>query len=316
LEHETGRHPERPERLVQVTAHLRRTGLDAKCRIRPVRAATDAELARCHPVEYVRQVEAACREGGGRIEEDTVVSTGSAAAARLAVGAAIDAVERVVRGEAKNALVLSRPPGHHALKEAAMGFCLYGNVALAARAALEAGRLNRVLVVDWDVHHGNGTQDLLWEEPRAGFLSIHRWPFYPGTGREDETGGIGAEGTKANVPIEYGTSRRSFLDRFRMAFDKLVARMRPELVLFSAGFDAHRDDPVGSLGLETEDYGPLTDHVLDAAETYAGGRVVSVLEGGYNTGVLAGCVALHLERLLARDGATDHEAGEAAKDGT
>ena len=156
------------------------------------------------------------------------------------------------------------------------------------------------MIVDWDVHHGNGTQAIFWDDPQVGFLSIHRWPFYPGSGRADETGTGDALGTKLNLPVEFGTPRRAYLDAFTAGLERLARKIRPELVIVSAGFDAHRDDPVGSLGLETEDFAPLTKAVLDVADAYAGGRVVSVLEGGYNTGVLAGCVELHLTTLLDR----------------
>jgi acetoin utilization deacetylase AcuC-like enzyme len=159
----------------------------------------------------------------------------------------------------------------------------------------------RVLIVDWDVHHGNGTQDQTWTDPQIGFFSVHRWPFYPGTGRADETGTGDALGTKLNLPLEFGTSRARYFDRFRLSLETIAARIKPELVLISAGFDAHTDDPIGSLGLETEDFAKLTDAVLDVAEEFAGGRVVSVLEGGYNTGILAGCVETHLRHLLARE---------------
>jgi acetoin utilization deacetylase AcuC-like enzyme len=182
-----------------------------------------------------------------------------------------------------------------------MGFCLFGNVSIGARMAVRELDVNRVLIVDWDVHHGNGTQATFWEDPQVAFLSIHRWPFYPGTGRADETGTGDALGTKRNVPVEFGIPRREYLAQFTGALENLAAKIRPEVILVSAGFDAHRDDPVGSLGLETEDFEPLTTAVLDVADAYAGGRIVSVLEGGYNAGILAGCVALHLEGLLARE---------------
>ncbi|HEX4148019.1 MAG TPA: hypothetical protein VHY20_03485, partial [Pirellulales bacterium] len=158
--------------------------------------------------------------------------------------------------------------------------------------------------------HGNGTQNTFWEDGQVGFLSIHRWPFYPGTGRDDETGSGRGLGWTSNVPTEMGTSRREYLDRFARALEKLAAKVQPQLVLISAGFDSHCDDPVGSLGLETEDFRPLTDLVLDVAQSYAGSRVVSVLEGGYNPGVLAGCVELHLRTMLDRQAAA---AGKPAK---
>ncbi|MEX0677144.1 MAG: histone deacetylase [Pirellulales bacterium] len=300
LEHRTGTHPERPERLVQVMRHLARTGLDRRCRRPDWQPATSEQLALVHSPAYEATVEAFCAGGGGRIEVDTKCSARSCDAARLAVGAACDAVGRVLQGEDSQALCLVRPPGHHALPDAPMGFCLFNNIAVAARTAVDDFEVNRVLIVDWDVHHGNGTQAIFWEDPRVAFLSIHRWPFYPGTGGADETGTGKALGTKVNLPVEFGTPRSEYLDQFRSALERLASRVRPELVLVSAGFDAHRDDPVGSLGLESEDFAALTRMVLDVAAQHAGGNIVSVLEGGYNTGILAGCVALHLEEMLAR----------------
>jgi acetoin utilization deacetylase AcuC-like enzyme len=181
-----------------------------------------------------------------------------------------------------------------------MGFCLLGNVAIAARLATTELGLDRVLIVDWDVHHGNGTQDIFYEDPRVGFFSAHRWPFYPGTGAADETGRGAGLGATKNLPLAFGTSRRDYLARFGDELTAFAAAMRPQLVLISAGFDAHAADPIGSLGLETEDFGELTRMVRGVAEDYAGGRIVSVLEGGYNPPVLADCVALHLEGLRPR----------------
>jgi acetoin utilization deacetylase AcuC-like enzyme len=193
-----------------------------------------------------------------------------------------------------------RPPGHHALPDAAMGFCLLANVAIAARVATDEFGLDRVLIVDWDVHHGNGTQQIFWEDPRVGYFSIHRFPFYPGSGDADETGsGVGL-GTTCNVPVRNGTPPAEFLARFRTQLESFADRMRPQLILISAGFDAHRDDPVGSLDLETEDFLPLSEIVMEIARTHADGRVVSLLEGGYNTSALCGCVATHVEALGAR----------------
>ena len=301
LEHETGKHPERPERLVQIVRQLERTGLDAKC-VRPAwEAASDLQLARVHEPSYAAEVEAFARHGGGRIEEDTLCSPQSYDVARLAVGAVCDAVGRVVRGEDTQALCLVRPPGHHALRSAAMGFCLFNNVAVGARTAVAEFGLDRVLIVDFDVHHGNGTQAIFWDDPQVGFFSIHRWPFYPGTGDSDETGTGAALGTKLNLPVEFGTARADYLAQFQGGLERIAAKMRPDLILISAGFDAHRDDPVGSLGLEIEDFGALTNLVLDVADVHSGSRVVSVLEGGYNTGILAGSVALHLGEMLARN---------------
>ncbi|MFO0897762.1 MAG: histone deacetylase [Pirellulales bacterium] len=298
LEHDTGQHPERPERLAAIRRQLERTGLETRCQRPTWQPVTDSQLARSHDLEYVRSVQVFANRGGGRIEVDTVVSPRSYDVARLAAGAACDAVARVVKGEDSSALCLARPPGHHALQQSAMGFCLFNNVAVAARAALAEHQLDRVLIVDWDVHHGNGTQDAFWEDPQVGFFSIHRWPFYPGSGAASETGAGKGLGTTLNVPVEFGTPRAQFFSLFERGLNELAGRMKPQLVLVSAGFDAHRDDPIGSLELETEDFAELTRIVLDVAKEHAGGRVVSLLEGGYNTGALAGCVEVHLRELL------------------
>jgi acetoin utilization deacetylase AcuC-like enzyme len=301
LEHDTGpRHPERPQRLVAIDQALERSSLVARCTQPTWRPASPAELALVHHPEYVAQVAEFARRGGGHLDPDTVASSKSYDAAVLAAGAACDAVRRVVDGQDRQALCLVRPPGHHALAESAMGFCLFGNVALAARTATRELGLNHVLVVDFDVHHGNGTQAIFWEDPQVGFLSIHRWPFYPGSGSREETGTGRALGTKLNLPIEFGTSRATYRAQFEMALAHLAAKTRPELVLISAGFDAHRVDPVGSLGLETEDFETLTWIVLDVADAYAGGKVVSVLEGGYDVEALGECVTVHLGTMLAR----------------
>lgn len=298
LDHDTGQHPERAERLRAVVAQLQRSGLDARCRRPAWSAAGDEALGRVHDAAYIAQVAEFARRGGGRIEADTVVSPASFEVARQAAGAVCDAVTRVVGGEDRQALCLVRPPGHHALRAAAMGFCLFNNVAVGARLATAVLELERVLIVDWDVHHGNGTQDAFWEDGQTAFLSIHRHPFYPGTGRADETGSGRGLGRVLNLPTRFGTPRREYLQRFTGELGRFADKIKPQLVLTSAGFDAHRDDPIGSLGLETEDFEPLTKAVLEVAGVHAGGRAVFVLEGGYNTGVLAGCVELHLRTLL------------------
>ncbi len=291
------RHPERPERLLSVLRHLERTGLDAACAPGIVREATEEELRRVHSKSYLRYLEEYANRGGGRIEADTWVGPGSLTASRLAAGSAIEAVRAVFESEQRIAFCATRPPGHHARPDQAMGFCHYANAALGAAEALEAKELNRVLIVDWDVHHGNGTQEIFYEDPRVGFLSIHRHPFYPGTGMADETGTGPGLGTTLNLPTKEGTSRREICQSFITALESISDQMRPELVILSAGFDAHRDDPVGDLGLEIEDFEVMGQAVLEVAENHASGRLVSILEGGYNTGILAGCVESHLTTL-------------------
>lgn len=299
LEHETGQHPERPERLRQIMSRLDGAGLVSQC-IRPSWKPVSRErLLRVHPESHIESVVALAARGGGMFDADTVVCPASADVARLGVGAACDAVDRVLAGEAKTALCLVRPPGHHALAKRAMGFCLFANAAVATHVALAEHHLDRVLVIDWDVHHGNGTQDIFYADGRVGFFSAHRWPFYPGTGAADETGTGAGLGMTRNLPLSFGTRREMYRDQFRRELERFAARIRPQLVVLSAGFDCHRLDPVGSLGLETEDYADLTRLVCDVAAAYAGGRVVSLLEGGYNPPVLAECVETHLRALMA-----------------
>jgi acetoin utilization deacetylase AcuC-like enzyme len=297
-EHQTGGHPESPQRVVAVHRQLLHAGLLAQMKEPKWEPISPARLAQVHDAAYLAQLERVTQAGGGLLDSDTIASRRSLDVARLAAGAVTDAVGRVLAGEDRRAFCLVRPPGHHALTDQAMGFCLLNNIAIGARLALEEQQLSRVLIVDWDVHHGNGTQAIFWDEPRAGFLSIHRWPFYPGTGRRDETGGGDAVGTKVNLPIAYGTSRRDYFAALRTELERLAERIRPELVLVSAGFDAHHADPIGSLGLETEDFGELTRLVLDVAQVHAQGRVVSVLEGGYDLTALADSAQLHVEVLL------------------
>jgi acetoin utilization deacetylase AcuC-like enzyme len=298
--HPPSQHPEKPERLAAILRHLDRTGLRAACAAGNIRESTRAELGRVHTPAYLDQVARFELRGGGPIDADTWVYPGTNEAAKLAAGAAVEAVAKVIAGPDRRALCLVRPPGHHARPHDAMGFCLYGNVAVAAADAVHNHGLSRVLIVDFDVHHGNGTQEMFYEDGRVGFLSIHRYPFYPGTGALDETGSGRGLGFTRNVPLEFGISRPEYLAAFRGALEELASKVKPELVIVSAGFDAHGEDPVGSLGLETEDYQDLTAAVLEIAETHAGGRIVSVLEGGYNVPILAGCVAAHLESLLGK----------------
>jgi acetoin utilization deacetylase AcuC-like enzyme len=295
LHHETPQgHPEQVARLVRVLA-----ALEGKAVIRvtaPLVAEDD--LLRVHPKSYVDSIRAAApAEGIAQLDADTWMSPGSLAAAHRAAGGAVRAVDLVLAGEAGNAFVATRPPGHHAERETPMGFCLFGNVAVAAKHALDHHGLARVAVVDFDVHHGNGTQDLLEDEARALFISSHQFPLWPGTGTADETG---PHDTVMNLPIAPGTGSEEFR---RLYEDKVFPRIEafaPELILVSAGFDAHADDPLADLRLETEDFAWITDRLCDLADTLCGGRLVSCLEGGYDLDALAESAAAHVDRLIAR----------------
>ncbi|HEV2971444.1 MAG TPA: histone deacetylase [Pirellulales bacterium] len=299
LEHATGDHPENPTRLAHILRHLDATGLADRCQRPAFGPVSPERLTRVHDSGYVADVAEFIARGGRLLEADTVVGPKSYDAALLAAGAVTDAVERVVRGEDTTALCLVRPPGHHARPNAAMGFCLFDNVAIGARLAIDELQLDRVLIVDWDVHHGNGTQEIFWRDAAVGFFSVHRWPFYPGSGASDETGSGPGLGTTLNLPLAFGTPRDDYIERFTGEVTRMADRLRPQLILLSAGFDSHRADPIGSLGLETEDFATLTAAVRDVAQAHAGGRIVSVLEGGYNPAVLAECVGLHLEGLTS-----------------
>ncbi len=299
LLHDTGQHPENIERLKSVYAALEAQRLLEQVTLQKFNTAEDQDLRRVHSAEHLTNIRRFAASGGGRIEVDTVMSAKSAEVAQLACGAAIDAVRSVVATKDTNALCLIRPPGHHALPDAPMGFCLFNSAAVAAKTAVQQLGLKRVLIVDWDVHHGNGTQDAFYEDEHVWFFSAHRFPFYPGTGRRSETGRGQGLGSTFNLPLEYGIRRREYLSAFEQVLTTAADACRPELIVLSAGFDAHTADPVGSLSLETEDFETMTQLLLQVAATHASGRLVSLLEGGYHIQQLADCVSIHLKTLIA-----------------
>jgi acetoin utilization deacetylase AcuC-like enzyme len=283
-------HPERVERLAAVERGL--AGLQMERRECPF--GDEAEVLRCHPPGYLARVRAAVpKDGWAQLDGDTFLSPGSFDAAMRAVGGICAAVDAVVSGEVKTAFVAGRPPGHHAERETAMGFCLFGTVAIGAKRALDHHGLSRVAIVDFDVHHGNGTQDLLWDEGRCLFVSSHQMPLYPGTGRPEERG---AHGQMLNVPLRSGSGRRAMREVYEGVVFPALTEWEPELLLISAGFDAHADDPLAGLEWQAEDYRWLTDKLCD----FAGGRVVSSLEGGYDLEALAASVAAHVGVLEER----------------
>ncbi|WP_371155572.1 histone deacetylase family protein [Jannaschia sp. 2305UL9-9] len=287
-------HPEQVARLRRILDALEGMPLDRQEAVE----ATDAHLLRCHPQAYLDRIAGAVpEEGWSQLDADTFLSPGTWRAARLGAGAAVQAVDAVLSGAAPNAFVVMRPPGHHAERETPMGFCTLGNVAIAARHALESHGLSRIGIVDFDVHHGNGTQDLLWDEARVLFYSTHQMPLWPGSGAPSETG---ASGNICNIPLAPASDGAAFRDAMRDRILPGLDAFAPDLLLISAGFDAHRDDPLAQLNWETDDYVWATEKLCDVADRHCGGRVVSCLEGGYDLDALARSVAAHVDVLRRR----------------
>ena len=300
LAHDAGAgHPERPERLEAICAHLKRTSCWEALAHRSPSPATREALALVHPSSYISLIERACRGGPTALDPDTVASPGSWEAVLRAAGAVTQAIDEVVGGALDSAFCAVRPPGHHALADRAMGFCLFNNVAIGARHAQRRHGLSRILIVDWDVHHGNGTQAIFEDDPSVLYFSTHQFPFYPGTGARGETGRGAGAGFTLNVPLPAGAGDAGVLRAFEEGLAPKAAEFAPELVLISAGFDAHRDDPLAQLALTEAGYAALTRIVRGIADSSAHGRIVSVLEGGYDLPALAASVEAHLCALLA-----------------
>lgn len=283
LDHDAGAgHPERPARLEAVLAGIAAAGMtDALVPLEP-RAATRTELERVHPGAYLDAIERFCASGGGRIDADTTLNRASWDASRLAAGAGLAAIEALDRGEADAAFCAVRPPGHHATSVQAMGFCMVNNVAVAA--AHLAARGERVLVVDYDAHHGNGTQDVFYADGRVMYVSFHEWPLYPGTGSLSQTGTGEGVGRTVNFPFPSGTTGDVYLAAFDEVLDPMVAAFDPTWLIVSAGFDGHRRDPITGLGLSSGDFADLTTRLCEYAPR---GRRLVVLEGGYDLQALA-----------------------------
>jgi acetoin utilization deacetylase AcuC-like enzyme len=286
-------HPEQAERLLSVMHALQ--GLDL-LRIKAPLVAED-DLLRVHSKAYLAALRDAVPETGWRsLDADTQMSQGTLAAAHRATGAVVRAVDLVMAGEASNAFAAVRPPGHHAERERAMGFCFFCNVAVAARYAIEFHGLERLAIVDFDVHHGNGTQDLVEDDPRILFCSTHQMPLFPGTGHAHETG----VGNVVNVPLSAGAGSGTFRDVMEQVVLPRVDSFAPQLLLISSGFDAHKDDPLAGLMLTEADFAWITNRLCDLADRHCSGRVVSVLEGGYNLEALGASVAAHVQILKER----------------
>jgi acetoin utilization deacetylase AcuC-like enzyme len=295
--HDTGwGHPEHVGRLRAIPRALREDAelFHALTHVEG-RHATPEDLALAHDPTYVESVRRFVLAGGGRFDADTVVSEGSWDAATASAGCVLDGVDMAFDGRATRSFCAVRPPGHHALAARAMGFCLFGNVAIAAHYSRMHHAIARVLIVDWDVHHGNGTQALVEREPDIRFVSMHQWPWYPGTGAAEDRG---PHRTIWNVPMPAGQPRARYVDAWTRAIDAATTGWQPELVLVSAGFDSMNGDPLGSFTLEVEDFVAMTNDLVGRADAWCNGRIVSSLEGGYAPERMATAAVAHMRALL------------------
>ena len=298
-------HPERPARLEAIVSRLKTQGLNDDLISIDPQPVDDAWLAEVHTKDYLKRLEESVKTAPVYLDPDTGLSAESVSVAKLASGGVLAAVDAVMTGKVNNAFVAQRPPGHHALPDRAMGFCLINHVAVAARYVQQKYNLTRVLIVDWDVHHGNGTEHMFYTDPTVFYFSTHQSPYYPGTGAATDTGSGAGVGFTLNVPLAAGSGD---VEIARVFEDKLVPAMddfQPEFVLISAGFDAHRDDPLAALELTEAGYQELTRIVMDIADRYAEGRIVSLLEGGYDLDALARSVDAHVRTLAGISNATN-----------
>jgi histone deacetylase 6 len=289
-------HPEHPGRLLAIRAGLEREGLVRFCRRVPARPATDDELTAVHTPDHVWKIDATAGSPFTQLDPDTYACADSAAAARLAAGGLVDLTLGTLAGEWDNGFAVLRPPGHHAEADAAMGFCLFNNVAIAAKAALSAGA-QRVLIVDWDLHHGNGTQNTFWNDPRVVYFSTHEWPLYPGTGASDETGGEDARGRTINLPWPPGMGDAEYLAAFDEILMPIARRYEPDLVIVSCGFDAALGDLLGQMRISPDGYALMTSRLLSLAR----GRIVLALEGGYRLDAIAQSAAACVKVLQGEE---------------
>ena len=291
-------HPESPQRLDAVLNTVRQSERQGRLSVVTPHPALEDDVLLVHSAEYIKKVRAEIAAGRSTLSTgDTELSPGTMTAALAAVGTVVSAVDAVMTGRTPTAFCAVRPPGHHASANRGMGFCIFNNVAIGARHAVRRHRVNRILIADWDVHHGNGTQEVFWSDGSVLFFDVHQHPWYPGTGRPDEQGEGKARGLIVNNPFPAGSGRAEILTAFRERLVPAAARFKPELVLVSAGFDSRLGDPLGQFRLNDQDFTDLTGLLLAIAREHAGGRLVSVLEGGYAIDGLAKAVGAHLDCL-------------------
>lgn len=298
LQHDTGPfHPENANRLKAIENGLRESGLWNRLNHIVPAPATEEVILLCHTKEHFQTMRKYAEQAPVQIDPDTRVSADSFDAALLAAGAGVQAVNQILDGEYTNAFAAVRPPGHHATANRAMGFCLFNSIAISARHAVQNRGLKRVLIMDWDVHHGNGTQDIFYSDPSVFYISLHRKHHYPGTGYEDERGIATAKGTNVNIPFAGTPGPELYEQKFRESL-QMAESFRPEFIFISCGFDSHENDPLGNLGLKSETYGRLTGILLDFAASFGHQRMLSMLEGGYDYTALAESASTHVKELL------------------
>ena len=311
LEHDTGDHVENARRLIEAMSHLSETGIKQRLIPLPARPATQEELEMIHAPEHISHARSKAESGGGWLDPDTVMSAKSYEAAIYAAGGLMVATEAVIKKEVDSAFALVRPPGHHATRDRAMGFCIFNNVAIAAESALSKLNLSRVLIVDFDVHHGNGTQDAFYADPRVLYFSTHQYPFYPGTGQVSEAGTGEGEGTTVNFPMAAGWGDEEYLRAFNEVLVPVARRFQPELILVSAGFDPHWADELAMMKVTITGFVQMAMILRELAAELYQGRLVFTLEGGYNLRVVASSVKAIFDMLLG-DSEIEDPLGEAS----
>ena len=301
LKHNQPGHPENSKRLESILAGLKESNLFQMLEQIKSRSAEFEEINYCHNEDYIKYVKNFCEKGGGYLDPDTYANEYSFDAASTAVGSSIDLTKAVINGDLKNGFALLRPPGHHALANRSMGFCLFGNISIAAKAALQHPKIGKVAIVDFDVHHGNGTQALVGDDPNILFISTHQFPFYPGSGSIREIGDGIAEGTVINIPLQAGVGDEGFKTVYAKILVPALHRFNPDLIMVSAGYDAHWDDPLANLNLSLTGYDWIARELIKSAEEICSGKIIFFLEGGYNLDVLKYGVTNTIRGLMGLD---------------
>ena len=297
LKHKNEPHPENPGRLNAIQKNIESSKYYNNLTLIQPRKATVEDIAKVHGTGYIRSVEDSCRNGVRNLDADTVISSDSYQAALLSAGAGLEALDKILEGTVDNAFCAVRPPGHHAEQNKAMGFCLFNNVGVIARYAQDVKNIQKIFIFDWDVHHGNGTQHSFYKDSSIYYSSIHQYPFYPGTGGVDETGTGDGLGSNLNLPMRAYSCDADYINAIEHKLIPVIQKFNPDLIIISAGFDAHENDPLAQINLSTDCYGKMTQKLMEIANDVCNGRILSMLEGGYDYSALADSVQLHVETL-------------------